>query len=188
MRPRALAPYCIGLALPFLAGGVARAADCPNLKDHAPPDAEVTAATLQPAGAFEIPPELGPARTVQIPAFCRVRGVLHPAPDSQIAFEVWLPAQGWNGRFQGVGNGGFAGSIGYSGLVAAVQGGYAAASTDTGHHTGGTDASWAKGHPEKVTDFGWRAVHLTTVAGKTLTAAFYGAPPSGPVGRRWSTR
>ncbi len=177
MRAWALAPYCIGLALPFLAGGAATAADCAGLKDHAPPDTEINAATLQPAGDFVIPPELGPARTVQLPTFCRVQGVLHPVSDSSIAFEVWLPAQGWNGRFQGVGNGGFAGSIGYSSLAAAVQGGYAAASTDTGHHPGGTDASWAKGHPEKVTDFGWRAVHLTAVTGKWLAAAFYGAPP-----------
>ena len=174
---RALAPYCAGLALALLASGAAKAAECADLKGKAPPDAEIISAALQPAGAFTIPPELGPARTVQLPAFCRVQGVLHPTSDSRIGFEVWLPSAGWNGRFQGVGNGGFAGSIGYSGLVAAVQGGYAAASTDTGHTQGGTDASWAKGHPEKVVDFGWRAVHLTAVAGKTLAAAFYGASP-----------
>lgn len=140
--------------------------------------AEVTAATLQPAGPFVIPPELGPARTVQLPVYCRIQGVLRPAPDSAIGFEVWLPASGWNGRFLGVGNGGFAGAIGYSSLVAALQNGYAAASTDTGHKAGGTDASWAEGHPDKVIDFGWRAVHLTAIAGKTLTAAFYGAQPN----------
>ncbi len=174
---RAMAPYCAGLALALLASGAARAGDCAGLKDKAPPDAEITAAALQPAGPFVIPPELGPARTVQLPAFCRVQGVLHPTSDSHIAFEAWLPAEGWNGRFQGVGNGGFAGSIGYAGLAAAVQGGYAVASTDTGHGPGATDASWAKGHPEKVVDFGWRAVHLTAVAGKTLTEAFYGSAP-----------
>ncbi len=177
MRAKALAPYCIGLALAFLASGAARAGDCSGLKGRALPDSEITAATIQPAGPFVVPPELGPARTVQLPAFCRVQGVLHPTSDSRIAFEVWLPGESWNGRFQGVGNGGFAGSIGYSSLVAAVQGGYAAASTDTGHSQGGTDASWAKGHPEKVVDFGWRAVHLTAIAGKTLAEAFYGAPP-----------
>jgi feruloyl esterase len=175
---RALALYCIGLALTLLTPAAAKAGDCLHLTGKAPPDAEITAATLQPAGPFVIPPEFGPQRTVQLPAFCRVQGVLHPTSDSHIAFEVWLPAEGWNGRFQGIGNGGFAGSIGYSGLAAAVQGGYAAASTDTGHNSPGIDASWAKGHPEKVVDFGWRAVHLTAVAGKALTAAFYGTPPS----------
>jgi len=186
MRSHGLGDACIrGLALALLAWGftaqsasaAAAAGDCASLQGKAPPNAQITAATLLPAGPFVIPPELGPARTVQLAAICRIQGVLRPTPDSAITFEVWLPAEGWNGRFLGVGNGGFAGSIGYTNLVAAVQGGYAAASTDTGHGPGLTDASWAVGHPEKVVDFGWRAVHLTAVAGKTLTAGFYGAPP-----------
>jgi hypothetical protein len=185
MIPNALRVFCeLRKALVLLASGLAAgsvfgaAADCSGLQSKAPPDATITSASLQPAGPFVIPPELGPARTVQLPSMCRVQGVLKPTMDSNIAFEVWLPAEGWNGRFLGVGNGGFAGSIGYASLVAAVQGGYAAASTDTGHGPGITDAGWAVGHPEKVIDFGWRAVHLTTVAGKALTAAFYGKSPS----------
>jgi hypothetical protein len=166
-----------GAAVALLAPALVEAGDCAGLKEAPHPDTEITAAVLQPAGPFVIPPELGPARTVQLPSFCRVQGTLRPTSDSEIAFEVWLPAEGWNGRFQGIGNGGFAGTIGYSGLAAAVQGGYAAAATDTGHKAGGTDASWAKGHPEKVVDFGWRAVHLTAVAGKALTEVFYGARP-----------
>jgi hypothetical protein len=175
-RSSALALLTCGLTagLPLAA---AAQDNCANLATRAPPDAVITAATLQQPGPFVIPPELGPARTVQLPAHCRVQGVLRPTPDSNIVFEVWLPVDGWNGRFLGIGNGGFAGSIGYAGLAAAVQGGYAVASTDTGHNPGGTDASWAAGHPEKVVDFGWRAVHLTTVAGKALTTEFYGAPP-----------
>lgn len=156
------------------ASAAAAGGNCAPLMGKGIPDAEITSAALQPAGPFVVPPELGPAKTVQLPAFCRVQGVLRPTPDSSIGFETWLPAEGWNGRFLGVGNGGFAGAIGYSNLVAAVQGGYAAASTDTGHKAGGTDATWATGHPEKVVDFGWRAVHLTAVAGKELTAAYYG--------------
>jgi feruloyl esterase len=141
------------------------------------PDATITSANLQQAGPFVIPAELAPSRTVRLPDLCRVQGVLSPTPDSRIAFEVWLPAEGWNGRFLGIGNGGFAGTIGYATLAAAVQGGYASASTDTGHGPGVTDASWAVDHPEKVIDFGWRAIHLTTVAGKALTAAYYGKAP-----------
>ena len=160
------------------AANAAAAGDCAGLQSRAPSDARITAATLQPAGPFVIPADFGPARSVQLPAMCRVQGVLRPTTDSNIVFEVWLPADGWNGRFLGVGNGGFAGSIGYANLVSAVQGGYAAAATDTGHGPGLTDASWAVGHPEKVIDFGWRAVHLTAVAGKTLAAAYYGTPPS----------
>jgi hypothetical protein len=151
--------------------------DCAGLQNKAPPDSTITSANSQPAGPFVVPADLGPPRTVQLPPLCRVQGVLRPTADSHIAFEVWLPAEGWNGRFLGVGNGGYAGSIGYASLVSAVQAGYAAASTDTGHGPGLTDATWAVGHPEKVIDFGWRAVHLTTVAGKALTAAFYGKSP-----------
>jgi Tannase and feruloyl esterase len=175
MNVRKLRWLYSAVAVALVAPVLVQASDCTGLKKAANSEAEITIATLQPAGPFVIPPELGPARTVQLPAFCRVQGVLHPAPDSEIAFEVWLPAQEWNGRFQGIGNGGFAGTISYSALAAAVQAGYAAAATDTGHKGGVTDASWAKGHPEKVVDFGWRAVHVTTVAAKALTEAFYGS-------------
>jgi feruloyl esterase len=108
-----------------------------------------------------------------IPAFCRVTGTLKPSADSNIRFEVWLPEK-WNGKFEGVGNGGFAGQINYAGLEAAVRGGAASASTDTGHEAGGTDASWALGHPEKVADFGYRAIHETAMAGKAIAKALYG--------------
>jgi feruloyl esterase len=163
--------------LAALASHPAAARDCAQLATAAPPQTEITSASLQPAGPFTIPPELGPARTVQLPAFCRDRGVLHPTADSHIAFEVWLPADKWDGRFQGIGNGGFAGAILYSSLASALRSGQAAASSDTGHSAGGTDARWAEGHPEKVVDFGWRAVHLTAVAGKALAKAFYGSAP-----------
>src|SRR5258706_15921438 len=89
--------------------------------------------------------------------------------------EVWLPASGWNGNFQGVGNGGWTGSINYGELVSALGRGYAAASTDTGH-TGGS-GQFALGHPEKLVDFGWRAVHETTVRAKEVVNAFYGNQP-----------
>ena len=75
-------------------------------------------------------------------------------------------------------NGGFAGTIGYGSLASAVARGYAAASTDTGHHNAsGVDASFALGHPEKITDFGYRAIHETAVAGKSLANTFYSAAP-----------
>jgi len=52
-------------------------------------------------------------------------------------------------------------------MAAALRRGYAAGSTDTGHGGVGTDApQWALGHPEKVADFGYRAVHEMTVKPK----------------------
>ena len=90
-----------------------------------------------------------------IPAHCRVQLVLKPTSDSLINMEIWLPpADKWNGKFMGVGNGGFAGSI--QGLTnempQALRLGYATAGTDTGHQEQG--GAWAVGHPEKMIDFG----------------------------------
>jgi feruloyl esterase len=85
---------------------------------------------------------------------------------------VWLPARGWNGKFQAVGNGGWAGVISYSALAVAVREGYAGASTDTGHV--GDSGSFALGHPEKLADYSWRSVHEMTVKGKAIVRAFYG--------------
>jgi len=113
-----------------------------------------------------------------LPAFCRVAAAIHPTPDSDIQFEAWMPLEGWNGRFQGVGNGGLAGSISYPAMAAALRAGYATASTDTGHaQEPGGDARWALGHPEKIRDFGYRAVHEMTVKAKAILAAFYGSDP-----------
>jgi feruloyl esterase len=100
--------------------------------------------------------------------------VLKPSADSDIHVEVWLPASGWNKKFQGIGNGGFAGSIDWNSLASAVSHGYAAAATDTGHQAGGTDAAWALKHPEKIADFGYRAIHETADRAKSVIAAFYG--------------
>src|SRR5437867_9762710 len=80
--------------------------------------------------------------------------------------EVWLPVLGWNGKFQAVGNGGWAGSISYDAMAFALQEGYATASTDTGH-TGG-NATFAIGHPEKVMDFAYRAVHEMAVKSEAI--------------------
>jgi feruloyl esterase len=97
-----------------------------------------------------------------------------PSADSAISIEVWMPEQGWNGKFRGQGNGGFAGQIDFRGLGAALGQAYATAGTDTGHSGMGTDASWALGHPEKVTDFGYRGIHAMTQIAKELIRSFYG--------------
>ncbi|HEX6802575.1 MAG TPA: tannase/feruloyl esterase family alpha/beta hydrolase [Terriglobales bacterium] len=101
-----------------------------------------------------------------------------PSSDSNIQIEVWLPLEAakWNHRFQGQGNGGFAGEIDYQALARFLADGYATAGTDTGHFADGIDASWALHHPEKITDFGWRGIHQMTVQAKAVLAAYYGAP------------
>jgi Tannase and feruloyl esterase len=120
-----------------------------------------------------------------LPAFCRFQGVIQPSSDSHIEFEVWLPMSGWNGKYLGVGNGGFAGSIRYldlatfndMGLQGALREGYVASSTDTGHQGDGADGKWALRHPEKITDYGYRGVHETAEKSKAIIRAFYGDGP-----------
>lgn len=133
----------------------------------------ITAASV-PAGSFTPP---GGKPIPNLPAFCRVTGSVKPSGDSNIQFEVWMPATGWNGKFQGAGNGGFAGSINYASMATAVSHGYATASTDTGHQGSGADAAWALGHPEKIIDFGYRAIHETAGNAKAIIRAFYGEGP-----------
>ena len=123
-----------------------------------------------PAGRSSFAPH-----SANLPAFCRVAGVIKPVSDSNIKFEVWMPApRVWNGKFDGVDNGGFAGSVNYDGLATALRAGFAAASTDTGHEAGWSNAFWASGNPGKVVDFGYRAIHLMTVEGKAIVRNFYG--------------
>jgi feruloyl esterase len=152
------------------------AASCDSLNSLTLPDTTITLAQPIASGGFT--PPSGPANTglfKNLPAFCRVAATLKPTSDSDIKVEVWLPASGWNGKFQAVGNGGWAGVISYSAMAEALEHGYATTSTDTGHV--GARGSFALGHPEKLIDFGHRAVHEMTVKAKAIIAAFYGDPP-----------
>jgi feruloyl esterase len=150
---------------------------CEKLKDLSLADASIVSAESIVAGPFALPPGM-PAPSVDVPAFCRVRGEIKPSADSHVLFEVWMPAAQWNGKFEQLGNGGLAGSINLFFLGAELKKGYAAAATDDGHQAAPTDASWAVGHPEKVKDFGYRAVHETNARAKKIVEAFYQKPPS----------
>ena len=158
-------------------------ASCEGLASLTLPGATITLARTVEAGTFTPPAAAGgatlAAATAQaflaLPAFCRVAATLRPSSDSDIKIEVWMPAADWNGKLQAVGNGAFSGAISYSAMAAALRRGYAAGSTDTGHTGGG--ASWAPGHPEKLIDFGWRAVHEMAVTSKQIIATYYHAGP-----------
>jgi tannase/feruloyl esterase len=165
--------------------GHAVSASCERLASLTLPQATITSAQRVEAGAFAPPAggrgqaggrAAGAGRGANVysglPVFCRFAATLTPSSDSDIKIEVWLPESGWNGKFQAVGNGGWAGSISYGPLAAAVTAGYAAASTDTGHS--GNSAEFALGHPEKVIDIGYRAVHEMTIKAKAVIEAYYG--------------
>jgi feruloyl esterase len=150
-------------------------ASCEALSRLVLPNATITLAQGVEAGRFT-PPGNAAAGFRAMPAFCRVAATLTPARDSDIKIEVWMPTSGWNGKFQAVGNGAFTGAIAYAAMMTALVRGYATASTDTGH--AGGSANFALGHPEKVIDFGWRAVHEMAVASKRILASYYDAGPT----------
>ncbi len=163
------------MLLGLLAALPAFAASCDSLSSLRLPNTTVTMAKLVEPGAFS--PPAAPPNTQgnpfrNLPKFCRVVATLTPTADSDIKIEVWLPAANWNGKFQAVGNGGWAGVISYPAMAQALNRGYATASTDTGHATPG--AEFAMNHPEKLIDFGHRAVHEMTVQAKAIVAGFYG--------------
>ena len=164
------------LALGAAAGALAQQGEvsaCEAVGRLALPETTIVSASVVGAGSFD-PPGRTPL-LADLESFCRIEARSEPA----INFEVWLPLQDWNGKFQGVGNGGMAGSIRYAALAGALRRGYAAASTDTGHVASGNafDASWALGRPDLTEDFGHRALHVTTDHGKRVVEAFYGRAP-----------
>ncbi|MGE5724992.1 MAG: tannase/feruloyl esterase family alpha/beta hydrolase [Acidobacteriota bacterium] len=182
---RILAAVAVGLLLCCWAFGqtTATTQKCERLAKLALPKVKITSAEMVAAGGFTAPKNLSPwlrgeaGFFKKVPPFCRVTAVARPSADSDIKIEVWMPVRGWNGRFQGQGNGGFAGEIDYHLMGIAVRDGYTSAGTDTGHAASGTDARWALGHPEKVADFGYRAIHQMTRVGKATAQEFYGRRP-----------
>jgi len=117
------------------------------------------------------------------PAFCRIRATLKPSAKSAIRMEVWLPARDWNGKFLGVGNFGWGGTLPYANMQAGLERSYAVAGNDTGHDSEGPMGHGGRfllGNAESLQDYAWRANHLMTVAAKQLTRLYYGKAP------RWS--
>jgi tannase/feruloyl esterase len=171
------------MAFPFAmmwAMSASAATPCESLTSLTLPNTTITLAKSVAAGAFApektaagipTPPPVPPY--TKLPAFCRVAVSVKPVADSDIRFELWMPASGWNGKFVGVGNGGYSGEIWYWAMTEPLSRGYAIASTDTGHQGSVVDGSFAAGHPEKWTDFAYRAVHEMTVKSKAIVAAFY---------------
>ena len=170
------------LALTALGQACFARQSCEKLKDLQLPKVEVTSATLVPAGSFaSSAPTVAGTATVVLGAHCEVKAVARPTSDSEIGIEIWLPAENWNGKYQQIGNGGWAGAIHTAPLAGAVRHGYVAAATDDGHQGGVTDdghgvrsAEFAIGHPEKLIDYGYRALSETRATALAAIKAFYG--------------
>jgi feruloyl esterase len=149
---------------------------CQGLKSISLEHATITSATAVTEGPVGAAGRGGGAPVIA-PAHCAVQGIIRPTKDSEIHFELWIPAAGWNGKYLQLGSGGWAGAINAAGLADPVKRGYAAAATDDGHQ-GGAGATWAIGHPEKLIDFGYRAVHETNLQSKAIIRDLFGRAPS----------
>src|SRR3954465_11104974 len=164
------AALALGLAS---ASAVAQAAlTCAQLTSVTSEASTITAAALVPANTTVN----GVTPTVP---FCRAQGTARPSQDSEIKFEVWLPATAaaWTGRFKQNGTGGYAGATPYARLAQDIGDGFVTAGSNMGHD-GGENASWTLGHPEKVKDWGLRAHYYVATAAKTLSSAYFGKPVS----------
>ena len=111
---------------------------------------------------------------VSVDQYCYVRGIISPA----IHFHAQLPLrQNWNGRFLQWGDGGKDGDLDYADHRVAE--GYAVTNSNTGHDNGvEPGASFAFNNRQAEIDFGYRAVHLTVMAGKLLVNHYYNKPPN----------
>jgi feruloyl esterase len=169
---------CGGLGTPG-SDVAAKAIECDALAKVTLSNGTIISSQSVQAGAFTLPSATNASAAAAfstMPAFCRVIAKLTPTSDSDIRVEVWLPLSGWNRKLQASGNGGLGGTIPYPAMAASVKLGYAAAGTDTGHVGGNAD--FVAGHPEKLVDFAYRAIHEMTVTAKTLVTAHYDAPPA----------
>ena len=178
----ACALFGVVAAITLAAGSAQAATSCEDLAKTALPHTQVTSATLVAAGKFTPPAGPGAGNPnnnkvyATLPAFCRIQATSKPTPTSDIKLEIWLPAEKWNGRLEALGNGGFSPNIMLNNLAQAVAQGYAAVGNNTGQDTGNADFSI--GHPERIPDWGSRAVHESVVNGKALAQAHYGMKPA----------
>jgi feruloyl esterase len=174
----ASAGFVLGVAVqPMAYADGAASGPCESLAAAVVPGARVISAASIGAQTFVLPvaaPEPGlQGRASSLPAFCRVRASAAPTAESDIGIELWLPLDGWNGRFLGTGNGGAAGSIAYGmGMIEGLKRGFAVANTDMGV---APDIAQVDEHPERWKDFGHRATHEMTRVAKALVGAFYKA-------------
>ena len=176
----AAAPQKLAAALPMGATLLGLGTPCEGLLALTVEGALVTAAVLVPSLPITAPD----GTTSTEPPYCKVRALATPVLGSAIDIEVRLPSpENWNGRFLGLGNGGYAG-VGTLDLImsatgmAAVREGFAAASTDMGTTPSNIiNADVLVGQPQRWVDWGHRATHLMTIVAKSLVTAHYGSGP-----------
>src|SRR5262252_6272065 len=137
------------------------------------PNTKITLAQTYTAGQTVSGTTTAPA------GLCRVAGTIKPGPQSNVHFEVWIPTDGsWNGKYQQIGNGGFAGSISVGTIANGVSRGYATAGTDDGTSGPPPGAPAFINNPDVLLDYGYRAVNATGEKSKAIISMLMGRAPS----------
>ncbi|KAI1360439.1 tannase and feruloyl esterase [Xylaria arbuscula] len=100
----------------------------------------------------------------------------HGDAGDAVRFAIYLPLDGWNGRWQGTGGGGWAaGGFDFE-LVAAATSGYSAGATDAGVNLEGKTEYWYNS-TQLNENFVYLSFHEMTLIGKDLSEKFYGKRP-----------
>jgi feruloyl esterase len=169
--PSLIAVAVMACAAPAVAGPLP-AGLCTDTLSYTLPNATVTFAQPYTAG------QVVSGNTVAPAGLCRVAGTIKPGPRSNVHFEVWIPTDGsWNGKYEQIGNGGFAGSISLGNIANAVSRGYAAAATDDGTSGPPSGAPAFIGNPDVLLDYGYRAVNSTGIVSKMIITTLMGQAP-----------
>jgi hypothetical protein len=108
------------------------------------------------------------------PAYCEVQGYVWP----QVGIEMHLPVTAWNGKLMEVGDGGYGGEMYLFLCEGPVRRGYACIASDMGHKGATHLGLWGQDNLQAQADWGFRATHVTALAGRALVRAFYSKPPS----------
>lgn len=166
-------PLAAALFMFCAAPAAATTCSVPDLTQLSLPNTTITLAQSYAAGAVVSGTTVAPV------GLCRVAATVKPGLQSNVHFEVWIPTDGsWNGKYQQVGNGGFAGSISAANIANSVSRGYATAATDDGTSGPPSGAPAFIGNPDVALDYGYRAVKATGDNSKAIVTALMGQAPT----------
>ena len=164
----------LGLALWLVPGQAWAQAALPGARERCEALAGGRFQKLEGAPTYIVSAKLRPAAGVQ-PEACLAEGYVNPT----VNFAILLPSSTWNGRYMVRGCGGSCGTVAVDLACARhVRDGFACLHTDMGHRSTLIDNNWVPGNLQGLVDFGYRATHVTTVAGKAIIKAFYAADPA----------
>ncbi|KAK8001076.1 hypothetical protein PG991_013298 [Apiospora marii] len=129
-------------------------------------------------GTFGPPTMAFPTPAKNLSALCAVTVNVKSSETTSYNFGLFLPDSGWNERFLTTGNGGFGGGINWVDMNIFAHHGFASMSTDTGHNATAFDATWGLNQPEKLINWGHRAMHGSIELAKFMVTDYYGGGKS----------